>query len=128
MRWAVEARLPFLDYRLVSFLFSLPPEQKIRGGFTKHVMREALKGIVPESIRMRTDKVGFSTPEASWYRMGMLDFMRSVLNDAITRKRGLYDVERLSTLIEANASGKVEAGRVLWRALNLELWFRRFID
>ena len=128
MAWAVEARLPFLDYRLVSFLFSLPPEQKIRDGVTKYVMREALRGVVPESIRARTDKVGFSTPEASWYRKGMLGFMRSILNDAVTRKRGLYNVERLSSLIEANASGRVDAGRALWRALNLELWFRRYVD
>ncbi|MCE5249482.1 asparagine synthase C-terminal domain-containing protein, partial [bacterium] len=128
MAFSVEARLPFLDHRLVSFLFSLPSDQKIRSGRTKYVMREALKGLVPESIRTRSDKVGFSTPEAHWYRNEMLPYIREVIGSSTTRKRGLYAVPKLMSLIDVNAAGTVNAGRAIWRALNLELWFRRFID
>ncbi|MFC1607963.1 asparagine synthase (glutamine-hydrolyzing) [Candidatus Latescibacterota bacterium] len=128
MKFSIEARLPFMDHRLVSFLFSLPSDRKIRDGFTKHVMRDALTGVIPESIRTRTDKIGFSTPEAAWYRSGMQPIMHEVLGDSTTRKRGLYDTDRLASLITANASGKIDAGRALWRALNLELWFRKYID
>jgi asparagine synthase (glutamine-hydrolysing) len=128
MAFSVEARLPFLDHRLVSFLFSLPADQKVRHGMTKYVMRESLTGVVPESIRTRTDKIGFSTPEAEWYRKGTLSYMRDILNDDTTKKRGLYDCPKLMNLIESNAAGKVDAGRALWRALNLELWFRHFVD
>ena len=128
MAFSVEARLPFMDHRLVSFLFSLPAEQKIRHGFTKYVMRESLTGVVPESIRTRTDKIGFSTPEAEWYRTGMLSYMRNILNDDTTKKRGIYDCQKLMHLIDSNAAGKVDAGRALWRGLNLELWFRHYVD
>jgi asparagine synthase (glutamine-hydrolysing) len=128
MAFSVEARLPFLDYRLVSYLFSLPADQKIRGGWTKYVMRQALKGVIPESIRTRTDKIGFATPEAQWFRTSMLDYLRSLFSSARTRDRGLYDTARLLALLERNAAGQVEAGRAIWRAACLELWFRRFID
>jgi asparagine synthase (glutamine-hydrolysing) len=129
MAFSVEARLPFMDYRLVSFLFSLPPEQKIRKGFTKHVMREAIKGIVPEAIRKRTGKIGFATPEAQWFGQGdSLSFIRDVINSRRTIERGIYNTSQLLDFINANAAGKIRAGRAIWRALNLELWFRRFID
>ena len=128
MAFSIEARMPFMDHRLVSFIFSLPARQKIHKGWTKYIMREALKGIIPESIRTRTDKIGFVTPEANWFRSEMLPYVREVLNSSITKKRGLYINSKLMELIDANASGKIKAGRAIWRALNLELWFRCFID
>jgi asparagine synthase (glutamine-hydrolysing) len=128
MAFGVEARLPFLDHRLVSFLFSLPAEQKIRDGWTKYVMREALEGVIPERIRLRRDKIGFATPEADWFRSSLYGYMKREFAAPRTRNRGLYDVDRLLDLLERNAAGKVDAGRALWRALNLELWFRRFVD
>ena len=91
-------------------------------------MRESLKGIIPESIRTRTDKIGFSTPEAGWYRNEILPYVREVLSSPVTKKRGLYNIPGLMALVDANASGKINAGRVIWRALNCELWFREFID
>ncbi len=128
MAFSIESRLPFIDHRLVSFIFSLPSNQKIHKGMTKYIMRKALKGKIPESIRTRNNKIGFSTPESSWFRKDMLSYIRDVLDSPVTKKRGLYDIPNLLNLINANASGKVNAGRAIWRALNLELWFRRFID
>ena len=128
MAFSIEARLPFLDHLLVSFLFSLPARHKIRDGYTKYVMREAMRGIIPERVRTRTDKVGFATPEASWWRGDLLPFVRDVFGDRRTRARRLYDTEKLLTLVGANTAGKVHAGRAIWRALCMELWFREFID
>jgi len=128
MAFSIEARLPFMDHRLVSFLFSLPPDMKIRDGWTKYVLRRAVRGVIPETIRTRTDKIGFATPEAAWYRGGMLPYIRSVIDSPTTKNRGLYDTPKLLGLVEANAAGKVDAGRAIWRALNLELWFRAFVD
>jgi asparagine synthase (glutamine-hydrolysing) len=128
MASSIEARLPFMDHRLVSFLFSLSAHQKIRNGWTKYAMREAVRGIIPEKIRTRTDKIGFATPEAGWYRNEMLPYLRDVLNSSTAKRRGLYNISKLNDLLDANASGKVDAGRAIWRVVNLELWFRRFID
>ncbi|NQT48187.1 MAG: asparagine synthase (glutamine-hydrolyzing), partial [Chloroflexi bacterium] len=68
MAFSIEARVPFLDYRLVEYLFSLPADQKVREGFTKVILREAMKGILPEEVRQRTDKMGFVTPQDVWFR------------------------------------------------------------
>ena len=67
MAHSVEARLPFLDYRLVSLAFSLPGEWKLRGGWNKYLVREALKGMIAEPVRTRTDKMGFPTPSRNWW-------------------------------------------------------------
>jgi asparagine synthase (glutamine-hydrolysing) len=67
MAHSVEARLPFLDYRIVSFLFSLTPEWHLRGQWNKFVPRESMRGRIPESVRSRVDKMGFSHPARPWF-------------------------------------------------------------
>ncbi|MCP1663250.1 MULTISPECIES: asparagine synthase (glutamine-hydrolyzing) [Methanocalculus] len=71
MAFSIESRVPFLDYRLVEYLASLPEDQKIRGGITKYILRKATKGLLPETIRCRMDKRGFSTPEEVWMKEAM---------------------------------------------------------
>jgi asparagine synthase (glutamine-hydrolysing) len=66
MAHSVESRLPFLDFRLAQFIASLPVDQKLRGGWTKFILRCALKGILPEKVRLRRSKLGFATPQAEW--------------------------------------------------------------
>ena len=66
MNFSVESRSPFLDHRLVEFCARLPYRQKISNGFTKYLLRESLKGVLPEKIRNRTDKLGFTGPVQQW--------------------------------------------------------------
>jgi asparagine synthase (glutamine-hydrolysing) len=66
MAFSIEARVPFMDYRLVEFLYSMPPEYLIRKGFTKAILRDSLKDILPQEIRKRKSKLGFETPESKW--------------------------------------------------------------
>ena len=66
MAYSVEARVPFLDPRLAEFVLSLPADLKISRGLTKAVLREALRGVIPEAVRLRTDKLGFPAPETDW--------------------------------------------------------------
>ena len=68
MAFSVEARTPFLDYRLVERAQALPVSQLIGDGWTKGILREAMAGIVPDPVRRRRDKLGFATPEARWLR------------------------------------------------------------
>lgn len=68
MAWSIESRVPFLDYRLVEWLVSLPVETKLAGGRTKALMRDALRGIVPDAILDRRDKMGFVTAQEMWMR------------------------------------------------------------
>ena len=68
MAHSLESRVPFLDFRLVEFNLSLPPELKIADGYTKQILRQSMSGILPEKIRMRVDKIGFATAEESWMK------------------------------------------------------------
>ncbi|HOM41705.1 MAG TPA: asparagine synthase C-terminal domain-containing protein [Bacteroidales bacterium] len=68
MWFSLEARVPFLDYRLVEKTLATPSEMIIRNGTTKHLLREAMKDILPEKIRSRNDKIGFGTPQEEWFR------------------------------------------------------------
>jgi asparagine synthase (glutamine-hydrolysing) len=66
MAFSVEARIPFLDHRLVEYIFSIPLNELIKKGWTKHVLRESLKSKIPEDIRMRKGKLAFSVPQKKW--------------------------------------------------------------
>ena len=68
MAHSVESRVPFLDYRLVEFAFALPWRQRIRHGTRKYILRNAMKGILPEPVLNRQDKIGLDTPEHAWLR------------------------------------------------------------
>jgi asparagine synthase (glutamine-hydrolysing) len=75
MAHGVEVRAPFMDWRLMRFVFSLPSESKIGQGYTKRVLREAMRGTLPEIIRMRRSKFGFASPMAEWYKSGLKEFV-----------------------------------------------------
>jgi len=128
MGFGIETRLPFLDYRLVEFLHGLEPELKIRNGWTKAVLREALAGILPGEVCWRADKMGFVTPEDIWFRTSLREMTRDILSDSRTRARGYLNVEAALTEFEAHEAGRKNISFTIWRWLNLELWCRRFLD
>ena len=128
MAFGIETRLPFLDYRLVEFLYGLGPELKIRNGWTKAVLREALDGILPDEVRWRTDKMGFVTPEDVWFRTSLREMTRDILSDARTRARGYLNVDAAVKEFEAHEAGRKNLSFTIWRWLNLELWCRTFVD
>lgn len=88
MAHSIESRTPFLDHRLVEYVYNLPTEEKIKGSFTKHLLREAMKGILPEDIRLRRDKIGFQAPEMLWIKEEKEAFYRK-LEMAIERSSGI---------------------------------------
>jgi len=128
MAFGIETRLPFLDYRLVEFLYGLGPELKIQRGWTKAVLREAMQGILPEEVRRRSDKMGFVTPEDMWFRTSLREMARDVLSDSRTRTRGYLNVDAALHEFEDHLAGRKNISFTIWRWLNLELWSRRFVD
>ena len=128
MGHSIEARMPFLDYRLVSFIFSLPPETKIKNGSNKYILRKALKDDIPDDILSRRDKIGFVTPEAEWFRGDMESWISDIIHSRSFRQRGFYNVDNFEYTFEKHKKGGTDASRPIWRALNLEFWFRKFID
>lgn len=80
MASGVECRMPFMDYRIVEFVFSLPTDSKVGGGYTKRVLREAMNGILPDETRLNKLKIGFNAPIVDWFRGGLKDFMLEIMN------------------------------------------------
>ena len=129
MAHSVESRAPFLDYRLVEYLFSLGPEYKIRNGLTKYVLRESMKGVLPESIRMRRDKMGFATPLEQWFKTSLKDKVRDILSSREFSKRPYFEQGAVLKRFEDFTEGRGDSDHyTIWSWVNLELWFRKFID
>jgi len=128
MAHSLEARVPFLDHRLVELAFSLDGGQLIRRGETKSVLRRALVDMLPPEVRARRDKLGFVTPEHRFLRGALGDLAADVFASQAFRERGFVDAEAARRRLERHRSGRLRAGMELWRALNLELWAQRFLD
>jgi asparagine synthase (glutamine-hydrolysing) len=127
MATSIESRVPFLDHKLVEFAATIPDEWKLSGFTTKRVLREAMKGLLPASILSRP-KMGFPVPFARWSREAWNGTLRDVLLDRRTRQRGVIDTAAVDALLRNHAAGRIDAWDRLWTLLNLELWFRTFID
>ncbi len=129
MAASIESRVPFLDHHLVEFAARLAPDRKLSGFSTKRILREAVSDVLPREILERP-KMGFPVPFAAWARGEWKDVVRDVLLDRRTRERGLLNapaVERMLAGQAASPSGTHDADAV-WALLNLELWYRTFID
>jgi asparagine synthase (glutamine-hydrolysing) len=129
MAFSIEARVPFLDYRLVEFVLRLPTEQKISGEWTKPVLREAMKGILPEKVRLRTDKKGFETPEGDWFRGELSTMLGDTVSSRSFASRGFFNASAVRKAFDAFQRGRPGlTSRELWRIVNTELWMRSFLD
>jgi asparagine synthase (glutamine-hydrolysing) len=126
MAHGIEARVPFLDHRLVEFTIGLGDRHKIVGGDTKRVLRRAMLGILPEKIRNRRDKLGFTTPEETWFRGPLRDAVLGGIEQTLGRYPGLLN----ALGVRAHAADMLEGRRPvdfsLWRIINLGIWGRVF--
>jgi asparagine synthase (glutamine-hydrolysing) len=129
MAFSIEARVPFLDHRLVEYVFSLPINYRIRNGWLKFILRDAMKGILPERIRLRRSKIGYATPESQWFKE-LRNEINAVFMSEQFRTRGYFNADKVLNKFNAYCDGKLHEALspLFWRILNLELWFEIFID
>jgi asparagine synthase (glutamine-hydrolysing) len=119
-----EVRLPFLDRRVAEFAFSLPPAFLCANGVTKRILRDAVRGLVPDPVLARCDKVGFEPPQARWLSApAWRERIASVLLDGSTRARGTYDSDAIEADLRA---GRWRDHRAVWRAFCAETWRAAF--
>jgi asparagine synthase (glutamine-hydrolysing) len=133
MRWSIESRVPFLDYRIVELVMSLPSCYKINRGVTKYILRKALNGLVSDRILKRKDKIAFATPEEDWLmEAGFAAYAKEIFeSDRFISRRYWKQKEVLNLLDEhLGCNGKIKKNHMdaLWRIINVELWMRSFID
>jgi asparagine synthase (glutamine-hydrolysing) len=93
-----------------------------------HLLRRATDGIVPDHLRLRKDKTGFSLPFDRWLEGDLGDFARDVLGSASFAARDIVDPGVARGLLEEHRAGRARHGMVIWQMLNMELWFREWID
>jgi asparagine synthase (glutamine-hydrolysing) len=122
MAHSVEARVPFLDHRLVEFTLGLWDRHKIVGGDTKRVLRTGMRGILPERVRTRHDKLGFATPESAWFRGALRPRVVEGVERTLARYPDLLDAAETRSLMNAALDGRRPLDFTLWRIINFGIW------
>ena len=119
---SVEGRVPFLDHRLVNFAFSLAVEWRMRGRLNKYVLRESMRGRIPERVRTRADKMGFPVGLEQWLQGELYEPARALLTDESFRRTDGIDSDRLIVMLEEHRRGVADHGIRLFRAIQLFHW------
>jgi asparagine synthase (glutamine-hydrolysing) len=131
MGHGVEVRMPLLDWRLVCYGFSVPDESKVSGGYTKLLLREAMRGVLPEPVRLRRDKLGYNAPVAHWLDHGLENWLWDELNDPEFLRSELWDGPALLKLASAKrrfrAPWRPAEARRVTLAVTAHWWLTRWL-
>jgi asparagine synthase (glutamine-hydrolysing) len=125
MAASLEARMPFMDHELAAFISACPDGWRVRGLTTKHILREAMRRLLPRQILERP-KVGFRVPVNQWFRTSMREYLLDHLTSPNSRTRHYYRPERLRSILDEHIDGRQNHEKLLWTMLSLELWQRAF--
>jgi asparagine synthase (glutamine-hydrolysing) len=126
MATSLESRVPFLDHKLVEFTARMPDKMKLRGATTKYVLRESMKGVLPEAI-LRRSKMGFPVPIGAWFRGQFKSVVDEYVLGERALARGIFAPEFVRNLVSLHQAGEDHSER-LWALVNFEMWLRRFFD
>ena len=127
MSASLEARVPFLDHKLVEYVAGLPERMKLRGRTTKYLLRQCMGGDLPNEI-LRRRKVGFPVPFGKWARGVFQPLIDELVLSQRAQERALFDRETVRQLIDEHTSGRIDHSAQLWALVNLEIWFRTCIE
>ncbi|MDP3725339.1 MAG: asparagine synthase (glutamine-hydrolyzing) [Nanoarchaeota archaeon] len=127
MAHSIETRVPFLDHRLVELAFQIPEALKLKNKTTKYILKQAVRGIIPDEIIDRK-KQGFGAPVKEWLRgpATAKEFTDIIFNSKI-RERGFFDYASVQKLISEHQAGKADHTFRIWTLVTLSLWYDRWI-
>lgn len=125
---SLESRVPFFDHMVVEYIFNLPIDQKIKNGWTRHIYREAMKGLIPEKNRLRRSKIGFTNPEWEWIERRQQKFIDVFESDTF-KSRPFWKADLVLQSFKLALENKIK-GDVLffWRVFITEMWMRTYVD
>ena len=124
MQHSIEIRMPFMDWRLVTFVFSLPDSSKVGNGYTKRILRDAMKGLMPEPVRIRKLKTGLNAPMQSWFAHELKPFVLDYVNSVSFQQSNLWDGKHWAKLAEDRSSKNTwtfNEALAFWPLLNASL-------
>ena len=127
MAYGRELRLPYLDHRIVEFCFWLDPKFKLSDNGQKALMRQAMKEYLPKLLHGRTKKA-FGAVQTEWFRKHHKKEIHEILNSDSFKSRTYWDHEKLDETVRQFFDGKGDNSFFIWQCINLELWFRKYID
>ena len=128
MRFSVEGRVPFLDPEVVRFVFAQPDASIVGGGWNKRMLREAVSDLLPDSITLRRNKIGFTTPQNEWFHE-VAGTVREIFESESFARRPYFDRDAVVAAFDDWLAGRGGYdSMVFWRMLNVELWLREFCD
>jgi asparagine synthase (glutamine-hydrolysing) len=127
MAHSIESRVPILDNQVIDFAATLPARFKIKNGRRKHVLKEALRPLLPPGILDRR-KQGFGIPLGTWFRGGLTGLFSEVLESPRARQRGYFEPAFVSRLLKEHLAGRRDHTLRLWQLTVFELWHRQYLD
>ena len=122
MAAGVEARVPFLDYRLVEYTMRIPTDLKIRGGVSKYLLKKALAGVLPDEVLHRP-KRGFGAPVSEWFAGELYRFAEDSILTSRIREIDLFDYSVVKRMLEEHRAGRRDRAFLLWNLFNLSRWY-----
>ena len=128
MSYSVEARVPFLDYKLVEYASGVPYTCKIHNGIRKYVLRESFKDILPKEIYERMDKKGMTNDEELLFKTVLTDFINEVYSSQSFKGRKYWNPETIVSDYHSFIAGKKRYNPIFWRTLAVELWLREYFQ
>ena len=121
MAFSIESRVPFMDYRLVEFLYSIPSDYKIRNGYTKAILRDSLNGTLPDAIGRRISKLGFATPQEVWMGTTLFPYFYNYFK---AMDNPYLDNQKNATAFQKLAKTKREYSDLFFRFFCFDKWFQ----
>ncbi len=125
MATSLEARVPYLDHRIVEFVFSLPPDFKMKGFDTKILLKKTFWNALPVEVQKR-DKQGFSIPIKNWIRTDLRDMMLDLLSEKRIRQQGFFQAKHVSKLMDEHLKGLRNHSHLLWALMVFEQWYELY--
>lgn len=128
MWFSIESRVPFLDHRLVEKTIALESNQIIKNGVNKYILRQGLKGILPEKIRLRNDKNGFDNPADDWFRETKFQsLLKDIFENGHFFKQGIMNKANAEKRYKLHLARKININIEIWKWINLNKWYDMFL-
>jgi len=125
MAWSVESRVPFLDYRLVELALAADSRSLMRSPYNKRLLREGMAGRIPESVRLRIDKMGFPTPVRQWLSGELFESICDLVNSRVLAESGILAMQQVRQDIDRFRRGEADFSMQLFRLAQFGIWLEK---
>ena len=127
----VEIRIPFLDHRIVEFAFSIGQQSKIKDGYSKSILRDSSRKMLPKDIIDNKSKIGFAPPIIDWVQGPLKEYILDEIDSSCFRNSSLINSNKLKKqlykVINNNQSMKLYDVERIWKTFNIFLWEKAFL-